>query len=541
MINKNILKTPEGTRDFLFEECAVRREVENKLSALYKNRGYSEIVTPVLEFYNLFEGEITDESMFKFSDSKNRLLALRSDLTLPAVRIAATRLKDSPMPLRLFYNQNIYRTSDDKSTEIAQSGIELLGADGIAADVEIITTAVDVLNECGGEFRFELGDVGFFKALINDVPLKDSEKETVRMLIESKNFALLGDFLKKHGADNDEKLAAINELPLLFGGEEVFPEAEKIAFNDGAKARINYLKDLYSKLSELGYAKKITLDLGLVQKIDYYSGLVFCGYIEGIGQTVLSGGRYDNLSARFGCDFSATGFAVNVDAVAKLKMSGVTEKENNDENKPIRIALTKGRLEKKTIELLEKTGINCDAIHNKGRKLVLYLPDINAEVVLAKAADVITYIERGACDIGVVGKDTIMEYGTSFYEVLDLLFGKCKFALANKKGTDFYAGHNVKVIASKYTNVARSFFEGKNMDVELIHIDGSVELAPILGMADAIVDIVETGTTLKENGLEVIEDVADVSARLIVNTVSMKMKKDRIMQIIERLKSGMEA
>ncbi len=540
MINKNLLKTPEGTRDFLFEECAVRRDIENKLSVLYKNRGYSEIVTPVLEFYNLFEGELSDEGMFKLCDNKNRLLALRSDLTLPAVRIAATRLKDSPMPLRLFYNQNIYRTSDDKSIEIAQSGIELLGASGIDADVEIITTAVDVLSECGGEYRFELGDVGFFKALIADVALTDDEKENVRELIESKNFALLGDFLKKHGADNDEKLAAIDKLPLLFGGNEVFAEAEKIAFNDGAKARLNYLEELYSRLSALGYGKRITLDLGLVQKIDYYTGLVFCGYIDGIGETVLSGGRYDNLSARFGCNFPATGFAVNVDAVSKLIMSnGVTNSNNFDKNKPLRIALTKGRLEKKTIELLEKTGINCDAIHNKGRKLVLFLEDINAEVVLAKAADVITYVERGACDLGVVGKDTIMEYGSSFYEVLDLLFGKCKFALANKKGTDFYGGHNVKVIASKYTNVARSFFEAKNMDVELIHIDGSVELAPILGMADAIVDIVETGTTLKENGLEVIEDVADVSARLIVNTVSMKMKKDRIMQIIERLKSGM--
>ncbi len=207
----------------------------------------------------------------------------------------------------------------------------------------------------------------------------------------------------------------------------------------------------------------------------------------------------------------------------------------------MRIALTKGRLEGKTMELLERTGVDVDAIRNKGRRLVIRLEELNLDVVLAKAADVITYIERGACDLGVVGKDTIMEYGQSFYEVLDLGFGKCRFALAGPRGVDFYSGHGVKTIATKYSNVARAFFEGKNMDVEIVHIDGSVELAPILGVADAIVDIVETGTTLKENGLEVIEDIAPISARLIVNTVSMKLRKAEVMSFIERVRRGMQA
>lgn len=209
--------------------------------------------------------------------------------------------------------------------------------------------------------------------------------------------------------------------------------------------------------------------------------------------------------------------------------------------KPLRIALTKGRLERDTVAMFERIGFDCTAVHEKGRKLILPIGDNQFEVVLAKAADVITYVEHGVCDLGVVGKDTIIENGSSFYEVLDLGFGKCKFALAAPKGTDFYSGYASKTIATKYPNVARSFFEGKGMDVKIIKIEGSVELAPLLGLSDAIIDIVETGSTLKENGLEVIEKVCDISARLIVNTASMKLRKQEIDTLINQMEQAKEA
>ena len=203
----------------------------------------------------------------------------------------------------------------------------------------------------------------------------------------------------------------------------------------------------------------------------------------------------------------------------------------------IRIALTKGRLERDTVELFESLSFDVTALKDKGRKLILPIEGQNIEVVLAKAADVITYVEHGVCDIGVVGKDTIMEHGGKYFEIADLGFGKCKFALAGRKSCDFYHGHGVKTVASKYTNVTRAFFESKGMDVDIVKIEGSVELAPLLGLADGIVDIVETGTTLKENGLEVYEDVAQISARLIVNTVSMKLKKDSIDSLVRLIEN----
>lgn len=207
----------------------------------------------------------------------------------------------------------------------------------------------------------------------------------------------------------------------------------------------------------------------------------------------------------------------------------------------IRIALTKGRLEKKTLTLLEHSGYDVSELRSDSRKLIFTLPDSGVELVLAKAADVITYVEHGVCDMGVVGKDTILEKGGTFYETLDLGFGKCSFCLCGKKGEDFYAGYHTRTIATKYPEVTRAFFSEKNMDVDIIKIEGSVELAPLLGLADAIVDIVETGTTLKENGLEPYETVAPISARLIVNLVSMKMKKQRIQQLTTQLQQGLDA
>lgn len=209
------------------------------------------------------------------------------------------------------------------------------------------------------------------------------------------------------------------------------------------------------------------------------------------------------------------------------------------ENKRVRIALTKGRIENKAVDLLEKIGYDVSELRNKGRKLILPIPDENIEVVLAKAADVITYVEHGVCDLGIVGKDTIMEHGGKFYEIADLGFGRCKFALAVKKGADFFAGYGVKTVATKYPNVTRNYFEKKGIDVDIVKIEGSVELAPLVGLSDGIVDIVETGTTLKENGLEVFCDVAPISARLIVNTVSLKLKQERILEIVDLIKENL--
>ncbi|MCL2087113.1 MAG: ATP phosphoribosyltransferase [Oscillospiraceae bacterium] len=200
----------------------------------------------------------------------------------------------------------------------------------------------------------------------------------------------------------------------------------------------------------------------------------------------------------------------------------------------MKIALTKGRLEKDAVALFEKAGMDVSALRDKGRRLILPFGD-DLQAMLAKAPDVITYVVHGVCDLGIVGKDVIMEHGGRYFEVLDLGIGRCHFALAGKKGGDFYVGHGVKTVATKYTEVTRRYFESKGQNVDIIKIEGSVELAPLLNLADGIVDIVETGKTLEENGLEEYSHIADISARVIVNSVSMKLKKQRIEEFINRL------
>ncbi|MCL2121599.1 MAG: ATP phosphoribosyltransferase [Clostridiales bacterium] len=203
----------------------------------------------------------------------------------------------------------------------------------------------------------------------------------------------------------------------------------------------------------------------------------------------------------------------------------------------LRIAVAKGRLEEEILAMMDKTGMDCSAAVNKGRKLIVPVDGGRFELILAKSADIITYVEHGACDMGVVGKDIIMESARSLYEVMDLGLGRCRMMLAANKDQDFYQGFGVKTVATKYPNVARAFFEAKAMDVNIVKIEGSVELAPLLGLADGIVDIVQTGSTLKANGLEEKEWIAHISARLVVNIARMKMRKEEIDSFINRLRT----
>lgn len=205
----------------------------------------------------------------------------------------------------------------------------------------------------------------------------------------------------------------------------------------------------------------------------------------------------------------------------------------------LNIAIAKGRLGDKGYEMLKQIGLECKALEEDSRKLILTSEENKVRYVLVKAVDVPVYVERGAVDIGLVGKDTIMEEERSFYEIADLNFGKCKFAVAALEGFEIDPSKTLKV-ASKYTNVARKYFLSKGMQVDLIKLNGSVELAPLIGLSDVIVDIVETGRTLKENGLVVLEDMHEISARLIANKVSFKVKNDRIKQIMDDLNKLIE-
>jgi ATP phosphoribosyltransferase regulatory subunit len=312
------INTPEGTRDRLFAECRERRQVQNALTHLFLQRGYAEVSTPEVEFYDLFlqsGNPMPQESMLKIIDRSGKIMVMRPDCTAPIARVAATKLKTVPLPQRLYYNQTVFRSGDAHkggSNEIAQCGIELLGASGQKADLEMVAMAVDALKSCGlKDFHVELGHVGFFHELAKGMEIPAETAEQMRSLIEGKNYAALGDLLAPYSGQ--AACTALMRLSHLFGGAEVLDEALELA---GSSESVCYLRELYRQLSEAGYGEHLRFDLGLVHQIDYYTGVVFRGYVEGAGNAVLSGGRYDNLVEAFGRSAPATGFAVDVDAVA---------------------------------------------------------------------------------------------------------------------------------------------------------------------------------------------------------------------------------
>lgn len=321
-MKKNQLITPEGTKDYLFEEAALRKNIEETLRGSFGMRGYHEVMTPSLEFLDVFtaqDNSIPTEQMYKLVDSKGRLMVLRPDSTMPIARLCATRLRQEAVPIRLYYNQPVFSVNQSlrgRSDEVIQTGIELIGISNRKSDLEVLVTAAKALRDLPiGDFRIEIGHIGIFNSLIALLDIEDSEKEEIRLLIQSKNYPSLND--KLNGLPDSEAVRTLKKLPRLFGGQDVFEQVETLITDHQILALLTYLKELYQSLQEIGLENHITIDLGIVNRTDYYTGIVFKGYVEGYGEEILSGGRYDSLLPEFGADFGAIGFGINVDSVVR--------------------------------------------------------------------------------------------------------------------------------------------------------------------------------------------------------------------------------
>jgi len=321
-MNKYDRITPEGTRDALFAECTLRRDIEGRLLSLFTARGYSEIITPTLEFYDVFHREahpMPMEKMYKLTDAKGRLIVLRPDNTIPIARVCATRLRDAALPLRLCYHQNIHVLSPSlkgRDDEISQAGLELIGSSSRMADLEVIAAAADALKACGGEYTLELGNAAFFRELMSRLPADETAKEQIRDCIEAKNFPALHDLLA--AIPQTDEANVLRSLPTLFGGEEVFEKASALCSGDSFAAILEELHTLFNAVVQFAGKEHVRVDLSMMHRTDYYTGMILRGYLSGCGEEILAGGRYDKLIAEFGYDVPATGFAVNIDAAVKV-------------------------------------------------------------------------------------------------------------------------------------------------------------------------------------------------------------------------------
>jgi len=310
---------PYGTRDFLPKEARRKREVEGALAHLFDSWGYDEVVTPTIEYLETLvvgTGNELDQHMFKFFDKNNRILALRPDMTTPMARVAATRLKESALPIKLFYLTNVFRyeqAQTGRQCEFYQAGVELMGVSGATADAEVIALAVESMLKSGlKQFQIGLGQVEFINGVMLNSGLSVQQQQNVKTAMLHRNLVGVDEILATSGL-SQEAQKVLKHIPLLHGKQDMLKQAYGMVANDISHQALDNLAEIYRLLESYGVAQYVEFDLGMIRDFNYYTGMVFEGYTPGLGFPVCGGGRYDTMLNSFGMNLGATGFALGIE------------------------------------------------------------------------------------------------------------------------------------------------------------------------------------------------------------------------------------
>ena len=496
------------------------------LRSLYSGYGYKPYRMSKFEEYDLYAENkefLVSDNVITFTDTDGKLMALKPDVTLSIIK----NVRNGEKINKVYYSESVYRKSGGEGSfkEIMQTGLECFGDISDKEVAEVIFLAAKSLITLKENCVLDVSDIGVIDAVISEFNLTDGAKKALYGAIGEKNAQEISAICEQNGVAED-KAAFLTEL-LSVGGyvKTALPKLSETLERAGktsvAYGFINTLKAL--ALTEA--ADIIRLDFSVIGDANYYNGTVFKGFVSGAPEAVLSGGQYDKLMRKFDKGFKAIGFAVYMDALERVNLSGGAE---SSETEYLNIALPKGRLGEKVYALFAGAGYECPAAIGQNRKLIFENAEKKVRYFWVKPSDVAFYVERGAADIGVAGKDILLEYRPNVYELLDLKAGKCKMAVAAKK--DFCDDDSKTLrVATKFTRIAKEYYlSEKGRDIDIIKLNGSIEIAPILGLSDVIVDIVETGETLKENDLKVVETIVPISARLIANKASAKFKEKAI-------------
>ena len=503
------------------------------LRELYLSCGYTPYRMGKFEEYDLYARNkdfLVSDQVITFTDTDGKLLALKPDVTLSII-------KNSPdVPDRtqkVFYNENVYRVTKGTGSfrEILQTGVECFGKVGTAEICQVLTLAGESLRLLDKAAVLAVSDLRVLSYAISLLQLDGGKQDALYHAIGEKNLhevdALCADCARQDAVAFLKRLLAIQGK-----AADILPELENALEAIGCDSGYQ-LTRILKELSAASVGDMLYVDFSVTGDVHYYNGIVFKGFLKDVPTDVLSGGQYDQLMRRMGRQSSAIGFAVYTDALDRL------EPENSSSDDFVNVALPKGRLGEKIYQSFAAAGFPCPSILEPNRKLIFENPEKKIRFFWVKPSDVPIYVEHGAADIGVAGKDILLEYEPEVYELLDLKKGKCRMAVAAPKG---YVDNPARtlVVATKFANIAKSYYRSKGRDIDIIHLNGSIEIAPILHLSDVIVDIVETGTTLKENDLEVIDTVVPISARLIANKASYKFKQNQIRAIMTGLEKVME-
>ena len=400
-MSKELLHTPEGVRDVYGKECARKLTIENKINNIFNLYGFHNVQTPCFEFFDIFNkerGSVPSKNLYKFFDREGNTLVLRPDLTPSIARIAAKNYMDVNVPIKLCYNANTYINNSElqgKLKEITQLGCELIGDDSVEADAEMVALVVNSLKSAGfDKFLVEIGQVDFYKGLLEECGFEDEIEEELRVRIENKNFFGVEELLDSKDIPSNVKDTFL-KLPSLFGSSDVLDKAKELATNEKSLKAIEKLEEVYSILVDYGVADYISFDLGMLSNFNYYTGIIFKAYTYGTGDAIVAGGRYDKLLSQFGKDSAAIGFAVYMD---QLLMAMSSQKMEGDTNYAYEVLIYDTELRKTALQLatgLREKGIKTELIPKKENI------SIDEYVEFKK--------EDGAVNVTYVSKDGVKE------------------------------------------------------------------------------------------------------------------------------------
>ena len=532
-------KQGEPTMEFSLANLQPKEHASFALRALYEAAGCRKYHMGRFEEYGLYQENrsfLSSEQVITFTDLDGRLLALKPDVTLSIAKTA------QPAPgetLRYYYHENVYRPSAESHTfkEISQMGLEMLGAVGEVQVQQAVCLAARSLDALGAEWVLEVSHMGYLFGLFDALGVPDAARAKLLEKLREKNAHELRAAAGAAGLADAAADILCSVLSLCGSYADTLAKAAALCRNDAMRAAVAELEALAVPLEKAGGV--IRLDMTLAGEMEYYNGLVFQGYLKALPRPLLKGGRYDLLMQKFTPGAGAIGFAVYLDELDRLSAPLPPVQKNSTDRVMLNVALPKGRLGDKVYDLLAGIGYGCPEDYNATRKLVVENPEAGIRYFLVKPSDVAIYVEHGAADVGIVGKDILTEASADVYELLDTGLGKCRMCVAAPADYQDDPSRPVRV-ATKFVSIAKSYYASMGRDIDIIKLNGSIELAPILGLSDVIVDIVETGTTLRENGLKVVTEFMPISARFIANKASYQFKHAEMDTMLEKLRAELQ-
>ncbi len=541
--------TPAGFRDVLADEACTRERIARDVQACFAARGYLPIETPTLEVMDVMRaGGRMPGSPFKFFDAGGDLLAMRPDVTLQVARMCATRLAGQPGPFRFRYMQRVFREAEGRmqaqAREMTQIGVECIGEAGPQADAEVVELMVEALELAGARgCKLALATVGVLRALLAASGAPAQWTEQVLAAFHASNFVEVDRLTGEAAVVPPVFAAAIRALPRIRGGREAVEQVRALVAPLGCEDGLDDFARTCDLLAEAGLADRILVDFSVMSSFDYYTGIVFEAYAPELGTPLGSGGRYDNMIGSYGESRPAAGFAFSLEQAMAAAAAADCAAGGAPSARPLRIAVPKGSLNAEAIACLEEAGLDVTGLANPGRALVISNPGV--DYIIVRPSDAPVFVALGAADCGICGKDSLLEVGTAVEELVDLRFGGCRFVVAESAGTSAAIEERYRKlgsirIATKYPSITRAHFARTGTQVEIVYLHGNIELAPLTGMAERIVDITATGTTLRENDLVVVDEVLSSTARFFSNTCAFRTDA-RIVQLTQALQRNAEA